>query len=321
MKNAATTVLRGLLTVLAGVSLNATAGEGTQAAPCTSTAGAAVAIVGAALQRDEAAVLRSIDAGADLKLCVSEREIRLLAEPKKHITYVGTPDPGYPLIVLLAVADMPKAVSALLERAPQQVHALDPYGNSALAWAARLAHTEVVRRLLDAGLDPLQGNDKRQTPLSLLVMSSEISAAKTETVQALIGKVPRSRFSSIGVVDMVWLSAYQWDFETTRVLLEAGVPPHYVAPQGRTALYSAVENANLAAVRLLLKYGARVSNTPYRGTSIFELAEAMKTRNPPDTVEIHRLIELEREALIALGHEPPGSSPEDWNPPRETLPR
>lgn len=302
------------LLAAASLLLTTTLSAAPQPLPCSTTTDASMPIVQAALKKDEAEVLRSIADGADLTLCVSEREVMLLAEPSKRITYVGKPDPGYPLVVLLAVANLPQALAALIERAPDQAHALDPYGNSALAWAARLTHVEVVRRLLAAGLDPLQKNAHRQSALSLLAMKRDASSAKTETARLLIARVPSDRFSSIGVVDMVWMAAYMEDFDMTRVLVEAGVPPHYVAPQGRTALYSAVEARNLEAVRFLLAHGARVSNTPYRGQTIFQLAEELRTRSP-ETQEIHRLIELERRKLVELGREPPGSSPRDWMPP------
>jgi len=285
-----------------------------QPVPCSASVAGDSPLVRATLDRDEASVLRLIEKGADMAQCVTEREVMQLAEPNKRIQYVGgPPESGYPLIVLLAVANMPKAVAALAERAPAQVHALDPHGNSALAWASRLFHTEVVDLLLGKGLDPLQANEKKETPLSLVMMSREKSAAKTETVRALIGKVPRDRFFAIGVVDQVWTAAYMGDFDTLKVLVEAGVPPHYVAPQGRTALYSAVEASNLDAVRFLLDHGALVSTYPYRGQTIFQLAEDNFYRDMPDAQEINRLIQLEREKLVKLGHNPPGTSPQDWN--------
>lgn len=309
-------LIHSKLIVLVAISLWAVgaAAGAPQPVPCSASAAGDSPLVRAALNKDETSVLRLIEKGADLAQCVTEREVRQLAEPNKHIRYVGgPPESGYPLIVLLAVANMPKAVAALAERTPAQVHALDPHGNSALAWASRLFHTKVVDQLLGMGLDPLQASEEKETPLSLVMRSREKSAAKTETVQALIGKVPRDRFSAIGVVDQVWTAAYMGDFDTLKVLLEAGVPPHYVALQGRTALYSTVEASNLDAVRLLLDHGALVSSYPYRGQTIFQLAEDNFQRDKPDAQEIHRLIQLEREKLVKLGRNPPGTSPQDWN--------
>lgn len=302
--------------VLAAIYLWAvgTATGSPQPVPCSASVAGDSPLVRATLDKDETSVLRLIEKGADLAQCVTEREVRQLAEPNKHIRYVGgPPESGYPLIVLLAVANMPKAVAALAERTPAQIHALDPHGNSTLAWASRLFHTGVVDQLLGMGLDPLQASEEKETPLSLIMRSREKSAAKTETVRLLIGKVPRDRFFAIGVVDQVWTAAYMGDFDTLKVLLEAGVPPHYVAPQGRTALYSAVEASNLDAVRLLLDHGARVSSYPYRGQTIFQVAEDNFYRDKPDAQEINRLIQLEREKLVKLGHNPPGTSPQDWN--------
>ncbi len=283
------------------------------AAPCGAMPEALSPLVRAALAGEEDRVLQRIDAGADFLECVSEREVMQLAEPRKRISYVGKPEPGYPLAVLLAVADMPSALADLTQRQPAQLHALDPHGNSALAWAARLLHVEVVKLLLGQGLDPLQTSDEKQTPLSLVLKGREKSKQKTEIVAALIGAVPRERFTSIGVVDQVWVAVFMGDFNAMQVLLEAGVPPHYVAIQGRTALLSAVEAGNLAAVRLLLAHGARVSRYPYRGKTIFEYAEDNFKDARPDAAEIQRLMAIEREKLVRLGHNPPGGAPQDWN--------
>lgn len=289
--------------------------EALSAESCSSTPATLSPLFRAVLARDEAAALRQFDNGADLRECVSEREVMQLAEPGKRISYVGKPDPGYPLAVLLAVADMPKALAALGQRQPGQLHARDPHGNTALAWAARLFHAEVVKVLLRQGLDPLQASDEKETPLSLIMKSREKSTQKTETVAVLIAAVPRERFSSIGVIDQVWMAAYMEDFDVMKVLLEAGVPPHYVAIQGRTALLSAVEAGKLEAVRLLLARGARVSTYPYRGKTVFQYAEGNLEKGKPDAAEIHRLMEIERGKLVQLGHNPPGTSPRDWNSP------
>lgn len=284
-----------------------------EATPCQSPAADFSPLVKAALANDEDAALGYIGAGGDLRECVTEREVMQLAEPRKRITYVGQPTSGYPLSALLAVADMPRALAAIAQRDPAQLHAKDPHGNTALAWAARLFRADVVKVLLGQGLDPLQANDEEQTPLKLILLSREKSAQKTETVRALIAAVPRQRFSTIGVIDQVWVAAYMEDFSALRVLLEAGVPPHYVAIQGRTALMSAVEASNLEAVRLLLEHGARVSSYPYRGKTIFQIAESKARYNNEDATEINRLMQIEQEKLVRLGHNPPGTAPSDWN--------
>lgn len=81
------------------------------------------------------------------------------------------------------------------------------------------------------------------------------------------------------------------DSATLRALLEAGVPPDYIAPQGNSALISAVDDANLERVELLLKHGATVDDHRYRGRSIFEIAQANQSKGNADTAKILRLIE------------------------------
>lgn len=270
----------------------------------------------ASLAQDDLGARRVIEQEGEAKGlsgCVSEREIRQLAEPGKRITYIGEPTTGYPLVVLLAVARLPQSLTALKKQAPASIAATDPEGNTALAWAARLDYPEMVDSLIEAGLNPLQANSKGETTLSLLLNQRGKSADKTKIVKALINAVPKEQREKPKVQKLLWMAAYFGDFDAMQVLLNAGVPPHYVALEGRTALISAVEEGNLAAVRQLLKSGAQVSSHPYREKTVFDIASAKATNGGADAVEINRLIQIERRNLEKLGHDPEGTAPEDWH--------
>lgn len=244
-------------------------------------------LVQSLLKRDETEALRLIENGASLVDFVSEHEIRRMAEPRVKISYIGgEPKADYPLAILAAVADLPRVVAAMCTRMPGALSAPDPKGNTALAWAARSGHVEVIKVLLAHGLDPLHRDDDNYTPLSLAVYKEQ-----AEAVRLLIAAIPRERYREVGVFDQVWMASYLGDTPTLRVLLEAGVPPDYIAPQGNTALISAVGDGDLERVKLLLKHGATVDEHPYKGKNIFEIAEEKLSRGTADAKEIHRLIQ------------------------------
>lgn len=243
-------------------------------------------LVQSLIKRDEAEAVRLVEAGASLDDKVSSHEIRRMAEPQVKVAYAGgEPERDYPVVILAALADLPRVVAAIGRRAPAALAATDPDGNTALAWASRSGHAEMVRLLLDQGGDPLQRDRNNHTPLSLAVRRKQAGVTRL-----LIAAIPRGQYAEIGVVDQVWLASYGGDTATTRALVEAGVPPDYVAPQGNTALISAVMDSDLERVRLLLDRGAVVHLHRYRGETIFDRAEANLASDTQDAREIHRLI-------------------------------
>lgn len=244
-------------------------------------------LIQSVLARDEDAALRLIDDGARLDEKVSEHEIRRMAAPRVKTSYVGGEPPAdYPLVVLAAVADLPRVVAAIGQRSPAQLAATDPKGNTALAWAARSGHLEVTRILLDSGFDPLRRDDDGYTPLSLAVRKKE-----AKVVSLLVAAIARERYNDVAVAEQVWIASYSADTATLRALLEAGVPPDYIAPQGNSALISAVDDTSLERVELLLKHGATVDDHRYRGRNIFEIARAKLSIDNPDALRIVQLIE------------------------------
>ncbi|GEM_PF-948015 len=239
------------------------------------------------LKRDEAEAIRLIEDGAKLDELVSEHEIRRMAEPRVKIAYLdGEPKAEYPLVMLATVADLPDVVVAIGERMPAALTANDPKGSNALTWAALAGRAEVAKVLLEHGLDPLQVDNENYTPLSVAVYRK-----KADVVRLLIAAIPPERYGQVKVAERVWVASYLSDTDTLRVLLEAGVPPNYIAPQGNTALISAVLDVSLERVQLLLNHGATADGHRYRGRSIFELAEANLSRGTEDAKDIHRLIQ------------------------------
>jgi len=244
-------------------------------------------LVQSLLKRDEADAIRLIENGAKLDDRVTENEIRRMAEPHVKIAYVGgEPKADYPLVILATVADLPRVVAAIGERMPAALAVSDPRGSTALTWAAASGHTEVAKVLLAHGLDPLHIDNDNYTPLSMAVYKK-----KAEVVRLLIAAISPERYRQVEVAERVWVASYLSDTDTLRELLEAGVPPNYISPQGNTALISAVLDMNLERVQLLLNHGATVDMHRYRGRNIFDIAEANLTKGTEDTKEIYRLIQ------------------------------
>lgn len=148
---------------------------------------------------------------------------------------------------------------------------------------------ESSRYLLSQGLDPIQRTPKH--PISNTPLALAVGEHRSEVVALLVAAIPKEKFTQVEVAEQVWIAAYRNDIATLRVLLEAGVPPHYISPQGSTALITSVQDGKLEQVQMLLKYGATVDEHPYKGKSIFEIAEEKLSWKTAEAKEIHRLIQ------------------------------
>jgi len=111
-------------------------------------------------------------------------------------------------------------VRALLDQAPGAVNAAGVDGTTALHWAVRADHRDMVNLLIRAGADATARNRYGLTPL--------------------------------------YLAAVNGSAEMIRILLDAGADPNGVAPTGETALMTASRTGDPAAMRVLLDRGARV---------------------------------------------------------------
>jgi len=239
-------------------------------------------------QQEEAVLL--IEVGADLDVEASHEALNQLIERRHRMERDGsTPQEGYPLAIAAAALGMPEVLKAIGKREPQRLQATDRNGFTALTYAARSGFVESSRYLVSQGLDPIQRTPKHSisnTPLALAVREK-----RSEVVALLVAAIPKEKYTQVEVAEQVWIAAYYSDIDTLRVLLEAGVPPHYISPQGSTALISSVQDGKLEQVKLLLKYGATVDSHPYKGKTIFEIAKDKLSWKTAEVKKIHRLIQ------------------------------
>lgn len=239
-------------------------------------------------RQDDAA--RLIEAGADLDVEASPDALeRLLPHYRAMERDGSTPLAGYPLAIAAAAIGLPRVLRAIGQRDPQRLQASDINGRTALAYAARSGFLDSTRYLLSQGLDPIKL--AKQYPTSNTPLALAVQEKRSEAVALLVAAIPKNSYTQVAVAEQVWAAAFHNDTPTLRALLEAGVPPHYIAPQGGTALISSVTDKNLAQVQLLLQHGATVDQHRYRKRTVFEIAEANLSAETDAAREIHRLIQ------------------------------
>jgi ankyrin repeat protein len=181
-------------------------------------------------------------------------------------------------------------------------------GKAGLATAASLGHVEVVRLLLDRGVDPNEELLSGKTALTEVLGNSPCSAEKTETINLLLDRHADVNAHGEGNVTAIELAAQNCDLQILQRLL------HTIADPNQFGKKSALENAasrhdlrmvsdllaagadpnrfgetsalaailavprdgnkdDLAIVRLLLKYKAD-PNTALLGTSVARIAKS-----------------------------------------------
>lgn len=224
----------------------------------------------AVLDRDQTEAVRLVQAGISLDLRIDESLVDNLLPRRARM---GSDKAGYPLAIAAAALGLPGVLSAIGERAPEVLHVTDSDNKTAINYAAQQGYAKSVAVLLRYGLNPLQpprGAWASGTPLSRAV-----AAGHVPVVKLLLDAIPAAQYASERVTEQVWsmtFPQFQDHMEVLHLLLEAGISPNYIAPQGGTALINAIENQNPAQVRLLIRHGAIAFSHHYRGRSAHEWA-------------------------------------------------
>lgn len=247
----------------------------------------------ALLERDQEEAVRLIRSGTALDVLI-ERDLIDDRLPRRSmmISYGDGVLPGYPLALAAAALGLPGVLDAIGERDPSQLHVADSNNKTAINYAAEQGYAKSVAVLLRHGLNPLQPpHDGRAsgTPLSRAVWGGH-----PQVVKLLLDAIPRAQYGSERVTEQVWLATFpqvQEHLDVLKALLDAGVSPNYVAPQGGTALINAIENQNPVQVRLLIEHGAKAYSHGYRGRTAHEWAAHQAGENAsPRALEVARLV-------------------------------
>lgn len=245
----------------------------------------------ALLARDQDAAVRLIQSGAPLDLSLDEDAVDdLLTKRARMLSHGNNKPPGYPLAIAAALLGLPGVLEAMGEREPARLHITDSDNKTAINYAAHQGYAHCVAVLLRHGLNPLQSPRDAWasgTPLSRAVMKGS-----APTVKLLLDAIPQAQYASDRVTEQVWSATNTppqgpGHLAVLQTLLDAGVSPNYIAPQGGSALINAIENQNPAQVRLLIEHGAKAYSHRYRGRSAHEWAAYYLGPDPsPTALEI-----------------------------------
>ena len=131
----------------------------------------------------------------------------------------------------------------------------DNLGRTALIWAIRYVHIDIVRLLLDKGADPNIPDEFRKTPL----IWASLGDGHIEIVKLLLDRgVDINIVSKYGQSALAYAS-YFGNTDIVKLLLDKGADPNIVDNDGKTALMNAIDNGNTDIVKLLKKHIATIS--------------------------------------------------------------
>ena len=174
----------------------------------------------------------------------------------------------------------------LLLAAGSDANTWDSAGHSALHRASELVRPDVVRRLLQLGVDPNQNCNHGKTPLHYAGgdytyeqalrrnKAATIDSHITEIVEALIlagvdaEELDPTRHSALH------LASERGHANVVNTLLEVGLDPGRKCRHGDTALHYAASSGNAEAVKGLLEAGADPDDTRRNGATALSLARS-----------------------------------------------
>lgn len=235
------------------------------------------------VQGQESAAVRSVQAGADPAVQVSEYELKWRLLPQRQLYYLGgEPERNIPLLVLVAASDQADLLRAVLAANPALARQTDAEGNTLLDWAARQGATRCVELLLLHGLSPLAVNPStRHSAFDWAARGEHLA-----TLQALLPHVDATRKRSSRV--SYWLTA--GSEALAKVLLAEGVPAEQAVDHfGLTPLARAVIDLDEARVALLLTHGAHYDDGyRWKGKSLLQYLAPLDS---PVATRIARLLQ------------------------------
>lgn len=230
----------------------------------------------ALLDRNQVEAVHLIQSGVPLDFSIDEDVVdELLTKRARMLSHGNNIPPGYPIAITAALFGLPDVLAAIGERESARLHVTDSDNKTAINYAAHQGYDKCVAVLLRHGLNPLQPPKHAWaigTPLSRAVIKGS-----APVVKLLLDAIPKAQYASDRVMEQVWSvtntpSQGQESIDVLNTLLDAGISPNYIAPQGGSALINAIENQNSEQVRILIAHGAKAYSHRYRGRTAHEWA-------------------------------------------------
>lgn len=230
-------------------------------------------LAAAILENNQEAAVAIIRAGIPPEFQIDRSAMLDRLPSRRWMRTVSDDTPDYPVAIAAASLGECRVLEALARYAPQALNASDADHRNGLHYAAQGGFVACIDVLLRHDLDPLQA--PLSAPISATPLALAVQAGHAEAVRRLLAAIPKSQYGAVPITQLVWISTYpqlQDKPELLQALLDAGVPPNYIAPQGGTALINAIENRNPAQVRLLIEHGAKTDTHRYRDRTAHEWA-------------------------------------------------
>ena len=141
-------------------------------------------------------------------------------------------------------------------------------GNTALIWAARNRHGDIVRLLLDNGADVNKTNNDNKTAL---FEAARYGHADCVGLLLSVGDIDVDHVNNAGDTTLIW-TAHCGHADIVRLLLENGAAVNHVNNAGNTALIEAAYWRHTDIVRLLLENEAAVNHVNNAGNTALHRA-------------------------------------------------
>lgn len=188
-----------------------------------------------------------------------------------------------------------------LSRHGADIHARDNEGWSALHYQVDSMSVELFRWLCDRGCDINCKNNKKETPLSLAIMSKCGNSRKKAMIQTILSLGADPNLVDFQMNTPLCLSVTETCLDITRLLLEHGADVHQRDGNGRTPLHVAVTVQRLPLIWSGEDYLWPESSTPPMPDGIIQHSAPR---------QIHEIVQLlvqygaDRNAKDNLGYTP-----------------